>query len=81
VTAVTIENLSDVWCEVPVAVRGAGGENNVRLVVPARGKAVVRVPFEKTPTEAEVNDGSVPEAEPRDNIVQISSAPTEAAKP
>jgi hypothetical protein len=50
-------------------------------VVPARGKAVVRVPFEKTPTEAEVNDGSVPEAEPRDNIVQISSAPTEAAKP
>ena len=30
---------------------------------------------------AEVNDGSVPEAEPRDNIVQISSAPTEAAKP
>ena len=81
VTAVTIENLGDVWCEVPVAVRGAGGENNVRLAVPAHGKAVVRIPFEKTPTEAEVNDGSVPESEPRDNIVQIASAPAEAAKP
>ncbi len=81
VTAVTIHNLGDAWCQVPVAVRGTGGETNVRVVVPAHGKAVVRIPFEKTPTEAEVNDGSVPESEPRDNIVQISAAPAEAVKP
>ena len=81
VTAVTIENLGDAWCQVPVAVRNSGGETNVRVVVPAHGKTVVRLPFEKTPTEAEVNDGSVPESEPRDNVVPVSTAPTEAPKP
>lgn len=74
VTAVTIENLGEAWCEVPVAVRSAHGEANVRVVVPARGKAVVRVPFESAPTEAEVNDGSVPEAERRDNVVPVTSS-------
>lgn len=74
VTAVTIENLGEAWCEVPVAVRSGHGEANVRVVVPAKGKAVVRVPFESAPTEAEVNDGSVPEAERRDNVVPVTSS-------
>jgi hypothetical protein len=75
VTAVTIENLGDAWCEVPVAVRSANGENTVRVVVPAKGKAIVRVPFESVPTEAEVNDGSVPEAERRDNVIPVTTSP------
>lgn len=75
VTAVTIENLGDAWCEVPVAVRSANGENTVRVVVPAKGKTIVRVPFESVPREAEVNDGSVPEAEHRDNVIQVTTAP------
>jgi hypothetical protein len=75
VTAVSIENLGDAWCEVPVAVRTSGGENQVRVVVPAKGKAIVRVPFETAPTEAEVNDGSIPEAERRDNVVPVTTTP------
>jgi len=75
VTAVTVENLGDAWCEVPVSVRSKDGENSVRLVVPAKGKATVRVPFDSSPIEAEVNDGSIPEAERRDNVVPVTSAP------
>jgi hypothetical protein len=76
VTAVSIQNLGDVGCEVPVAVRSSGGEGNVRVLVPAKGKAVVRVPFETVPAEAEVNDGSVPESERRDNVIPVSTAPS-----
>jgi hypothetical protein len=75
VTAVTIENLGDAWCEVPVAVGSKNGENAVRVVVPAKGKTIVRVQFESTPTQAEVNDGSVPEAELRDNVIPVTTAP------
>jgi hypothetical protein len=75
VTAVTIENLGEAWCEVPVSVRSSHGENNVRVVVPAKGKATVRVPFEAAPSEAEVNDGSIPEAERRDNVIQVTTSP------
>jgi hypothetical protein len=78
VTAVTVENLGEAWCEVPVAVRSASGESMVRLVVPAKSKATVRVTFEGAPSEAEVNDGSVPEAERRDNKIAVSSAPPTA---
>ena len=75
VTAVTIENLGEAWCEVPVTLRSPSGENLVRLVVPAKSKATVRVPFETAPSEAEVNDGSVPEAERRDNVIPVTTAP------
>jgi hypothetical protein len=75
VTAVTIENLGEAWCEVPVAVRSAGRENSVRVVVPAKSRAIIRVPFESTPSVAEVNDGSVPEAERRDNIIPVTTSP------
>ena len=51
VTAVTIENLGGAWCEVPVAVRSAIGENTVRLVVPGKSTATIRVPFEATPAK------------------------------
>lgn len=75
VTAVTIENLGETWCEVPVAVRSGNGENTVRVVVAAKNKAIVRVPFEAAPSEAEVNDGSVPEAERRDNVIPVTTSP------
>jgi len=75
VTAVTVENLGGAWCEVPVTVRSAIGENTVRLVVPGKSTAMIRVPFEAAPNEAEVNDGSIPEAERRDNVVPVTVAP------
>ena len=78
VTAITIENLGDAWCEVPVAVRNDEGENEARVAVPAHGKASVRIPFQTTPTEAEINDGSVPEAERRQTLLPITSTPAPA---
>ncbi len=74
-TAVTVENLAEVWCEVPVTVHTPSGENLVRLVLPAKAKATVRVPSDAVPSEAEVNDGSVPEADRRDNVIPVTSAP------
>jgi hypothetical protein len=76
-TAVTIENLGEAGCEVPVAVRSASGENLVRVAVPAKSKATVRVPLESAPSEAEVNDGSVPEAEHRDNVIPVTTSPVQ----
>jgi hypothetical protein len=77
VTAVTIENLGEAWCEVPVTVRSKKGENSARVMVPAKGKAIVRVAFEGIPNEAEVNDGSVPESERRDNVIPVTTTPVE----
>jgi hypothetical protein len=76
VTAVTIENLGESWCEIPVALRSANGEKMVRVVVPGKGKATVRVALEGAPNEGEVNDGSVPEAEPREHLFPITSTPS-----
>ncbi len=75
-TAVTIENLGEAWCEVPVSVRSPKGANSVRVVVPGKSKATVRVPFEAAPITAEVNDGSVPEAERRDNVIAVTATPS-----
>jgi hypothetical protein len=78
VTAITIENLGDAWCEVPVTVRNAQGENQARVAVPAYGKASVRIPFQATPTELEINDGSVPEADRRQTTLPITATPAPA---
>ena len=61
-----------------MAVRSAEGENRVRLVVPAKSKATVRVPFQAAPSEAEVNDGSVPEGDRRDHVIPVTTAPSKA---
>jgi len=74
VTAVTIENLGEVGCEVPVFARSGQGENSARVFVPAKGKAIVRVPLDSVPNEVQVNDGSVPEAERRDNVISVTTS-------
>jgi hypothetical protein len=76
VTAVTIENFGEAWCEVPVTVRSRDGENKARVVVPGKGKATVRVALEAAPSEAEVNDGSVPEAERGNNVIPVTVTPS-----
>jgi hypothetical protein len=75
VTAVTVENLGDAGCDVPVVVRSASSEGRERLLVPAKSKATVRVSLTGVPTEAEVNDGSVPEADHRDHVSAVASPP------
>jgi hypothetical protein len=71
VTAVTVENLGEAGCEVPVIVRSAYAEGREVLLVPAKSKATVRVPLGAVPTEAEVNDGSVPESDHRDHVFAV----------
>jgi aminopeptidase N len=76
VTAVTVENLGNAGCEVPVSVRSASGEGRERLLVPAKSKATVRVSLDATPTQAEVNDGSVPESGRRDHVLPVTIPPS-----
>jgi hypothetical protein len=77
VTAVTMENQGGVMCEVPVAVRSKNGENASRVEIPAHGKAIVRLSLESDPVEIELNDGSVPEAEPHATVTTVTAPPSE----
>ena len=78
VTAVTVENLGEAGCEVPVNVRGGGIEARARLLVPAKGKAIVRIPLAATPTEVEVNDGSVPESSRERHVMPVGGSVSSA---
>ena len=60
--AVDIANSGYASAEVPVTVTAAGAVTR-RVIVPARGKATVRILVQGKPTEVRVNDGSVPETE------------------
>jgi hypothetical protein len=64
-------------CEVPVAVRSKNGENASRVEIPAHGKAIVRLSLESDPVEIELNDGSVPEAEPHATVTTVTAPPSE----
>jgi hypothetical protein len=59
--AVEVQNAGGADAEVPVTVRSGGLTNTLPLLVPAHGRATIRVPFEADPEEVQVNDGSVPE--------------------
>jgi len=76
VTAVTIENLGEAWCEVPVSARSAHGESTVRVVVPGKGKTTVRLSLEAAPAEVTLNDGSVPEAGPSEHVFPVTTTPS-----
>ncbi|MDP9268101.1 MAG: hypothetical protein M3P27_07210 [Acidobacteriota bacterium] len=68
---VTVENTGGAGAEVPVVVSMGAGEKIVerteRLLVPAGQKATVRVTVPAPPVSVTVNDGSVPEADRRNN--------------
>jgi len=71
VVTVTVGNLGAAGAPVPVTVRAAGGEIGRRIEVAAKAKAVVRIELPATPTEATVNDGSVPESNMSNNSAAI----------
>ena len=75
VLTVTVKNTGDVRAEVPVAARAPQGEMSHRVQVPAKGKAVVRIRIPAMPVEAVVNDGSVPESDPNNNMLKITTPP------
>jgi len=80
VVDVTVENTGNAWVEVPVVVRTGHDERSVRVAVPARSKAVARVPFPAVPDEVIVNDGSVPEADVTDNRFTLPNATGKQSK-
>jgi aminopeptidase N len=68
---VTVENLGDAAAEVPVIVPLKAGDATERVMVPANGKAVVRVQAPEAPAEVTVNDGSVPESDMSNNTFKV----------
>ena len=70
--SVTVENLTRVWVEVQVAVKGANGEARLaRLQVPGNAKSSTRIAFQGMPVMAEINDGSVPELDLTHNTMPV----------
>ncbi len=59
--AVEVQNAGDAAAEVPVTVRSGSLQNTLPLRIPAHGRATIRVPFETSPEEVIVNDGTTPE--------------------
>lgn len=78
VVTVVVENKGGAGAEVPVIVRGEGGEITQRVFVPAHDKGVLRVPLPSKPVEVTINDGSVPEWDLENNT---GKAPTAAKVP
>jgi hypothetical protein len=72
--AVDVSNSGYASCEVPVTARAASNSVTVRLIVPARGKAVQRILILGKPLEVQVNDGTVPETETTVHITKIADA-------
>lgn len=72
VVSVTVENLTRVWVEVQVSVKGASGDVRLtRLQVPGNAKSTTRIAFQGVPAVAEINDGSVPQLDVSNNKKQV----------
>jgi hypothetical protein len=77
--AVHVANAGYAAAEVPVTVRSASNSVTQRLRVPARGQAVQRLLIQGKPTEAQVNDGAVPETQASIHITRLDDAAAPAS--
>jgi hypothetical protein len=73
---VTIENSGSAGAEVPITAHAKNVENSARVWVPAKSKASARIVMPLMPTGVVVNDGSVPEIDPTDNIYTVAPNPS-----
>jgi hypothetical protein len=71
VVTVTVANDGDAAAEVPVYARAEGGERTRRMLVKGKSNAVDRVEVPTAPTDARVNDGSVPESNMNNNSLAV----------
>ena len=69
--AVNVANNGYAAAEVPVTVRSDANTVTQRLLVPARGSAVQRILIQGKPTEAQVNDGTVPETQASVHVTKL----------
>jgi hypothetical protein len=72
--AVSVTNNGYAAAEVPVTVQSDATSVTQRLLVPARGKAVQRILIQGKPTQAQVNDGTVPESQATVHITTLNQA-------
>jgi len=73
--AVNISNAGYAAAEVPVTVRSDASSVTQRVKVPAHGKAVQRILILGKPTQAQVNDGTVPETQASIHIKKLETIP------
>jgi hypothetical protein len=76
--AVDIANDGYAEASVPVTVRGADAQATSWVRVPAHGHVTQRVLFQETPSEVDLNDGSVPEAQTTMHQKLLLPAPASA---
>ena len=69
--SVTITNAGYAAAEVPVTVRSATNTTTERVLVPARGTVTPRLLVQGKPTEAQVNDGTVPETQATIHVTHL----------
>ena len=69
--SVTISNAGYAAAEVPVTVRSATNTTTERVLVPARGTVTPRLLVQGKPTEAQVNDGTVPETQATIHVMHL----------
>jgi hypothetical protein len=82
--AVNLSNAGYAAAEVPVTVRSDTKTVTQRVLVPARGKVVQRLLIQGKPTEVQVNDGVVPEAQASIHITRLDDAannPSSSSQP
>jgi hypothetical protein len=73
--AVDIANEGYAEASVPVTVKGADTQATNWVQVPAHGHVTERILFQETPSEVDLNDGSVPEVQTTMHQKLISSGP------
>ena len=71
ILTVTLDNLGNAGAEVPVNIKLARVEVTKRIEVRAKSKTTVRVETPAAPQEIRVNDGSVPEINPGNNVFKV----------
>jgi hypothetical protein len=69
--SVTISNAGYAAAEIPVMVRSATNTTAERVLVPAHGNVTRRLLLQGKPTEAQVNDGTVPETQASVHVLKL----------
>ena len=72
--SVTISNAGYAPVQVPVTVRSATNTTTERVFIPSRGTVTPRLLVQGKPTEAQVNDGTVPETQASLHITHLDQA-------
>jgi hypothetical protein len=81
---VNVSNNGYASAEVPVIVRSLNASVTQRVIIPARGKAVLRFLTLNKPSEVQLNDGTVPETQASIHIIRLgepAATPSSSSQP